>query len=121
VSDVVILVVAAGFALMGAYALAAPAAILAPFGVAIETPDARSEVRAVYGGFGLAVAGVLGWAAASSGDLREGVVVAVAIALAGMAFGRLASRAFERPAGFYPVWAFFWIEVASAAALLAAA
>jgi Domain of unknown function (DUF4345) len=119
--DVVVWVVAALFAAMGAAALAAPARILEPFGVALETPDGRSEVRAVYGGFGLAVAGLLGVAAAGGGDARKGILVAVGVALAGMAFGRLVSRVFERPSGFYPVWLFFWVEVVGAAALIAAA
>jgi hypothetical protein len=46
--------------------------------------------------------------------------VAVACALAGMAAGRLLSAARERPTGIHPVWTYFAIEVASAAALLVA-
>ncbi|WP_280366054.1 DUF4345 family protein [Nocardia abscessus] len=38
---------------MGAYALAAPAALIRPFGVRLTEPSARYEVRAVYGGFGV--------------------------------------------------------------------
>jgi len=121
VTDAVVWVVAALFAVMGAAALASPARILEPFGVSPDTPDMRSEVRAVYGGFGLAVAALLGVAAAGGGDAREGVLVAVGVALGGMAFGRLVSRAVERPSGFYPVWLFFWVEVVGAAALIAAA
>ena len=120
-ADAVVWVVAVGFAAMGAYALAAPRAVLAQFGVPVETPDGRSEVRAVYGGFGLAVGGLLGVAAAAGGDAREGIVLAVGVALAGMAFGRLVSRGVERPSGFFPVWLYFWIEVAGAVALIAAA
>jgi hypothetical protein len=37
----------------------------------------RSEVRAVYGGFGLAIAGVLAYAAIADGDLRTGVLITV--------------------------------------------
>ncbi|WP_342217371.1 DUF4345 family protein [Nocardia flavorosea] len=40
---------------MGLYALAAPARLVRPFGIAVGTTPGRSEVRAVYGGFGLAV------------------------------------------------------------------
>ena len=119
--DVVVWIVAVGFAAMGVYALAAPAAILEPFGVTVGTPEGRTEVRAVYGGFGLAVAALLGVAAVDGGDAREGILVAVAVALAGMAFGRLASRVFERPSGFFPVWLFFWVEVVGAVALIWAA
>jgi hypothetical protein len=120
-SDAVVWAVAGLFAGMGVYALVVPAAILAPFGVPVESPDGRAEVRAVYGGFGIAVAALLGVAAAGGGDAREGILVAVGVALAGMAFGRLAARAFERPSGFYPVWFYFWVEVVGAAALIAAA
>jgi hypothetical protein len=120
-ADVAIWAIAAAFAGMGLYALVAPAAVLAQFGVTVETPDGRSEVRAVYGGFGLAVAGVLGAAAAGSGGVREGILVTVGFALAGMAAGRLASRLADRPASLFPVWTYFAIEVAAAAILLWAA
>jgi uncharacterized protein DUF4345 len=121
VPDAVVWIVAAGFAGMGLYALSAPAAVLALFGVDVGTPDGRAEVRAVYGGFGVAMAGLLAVAAASDGSAREGILVAVGFALAGMAGGRLVARLAERPSGFYPVWLFFWVEVVGAAALLAAA
>jgi Domain of unknown function (DUF4345) len=120
-ADAAVWIVAVLFAAMGGYALATPAAVLGQFGVAVETPDGRAEVRAVYGGFGLAVAGLLGVAAASGGDAREGIVLAVGVALGGMALGRLVSRAFERPSGFFPVWLYFWVEVVGAVVLIAAA
>jgi hypothetical protein len=111
--------VAAGFALMGLAALIRPADVLGQFGVAVETPDGRNEVRAVYGGFGLAVAGALAVAALGDPSTADGIVVAVAVSLAGMAAGRLLSAARERPTGLYPVWTYFAIEVVSAAALIA--
>jgi hypothetical protein len=73
------------------YALAAPAALVRPFGIALAESASRSEVRAVYGGFGLAIAGVLGYAAIADGEVRQGVLITVAAALAGMALGRLAA------------------------------
>src|SRR5213596_2010060 len=100
--DAVVYATAALFAAMGVYALAAPAAVLATFGVDVGTPDGRAEVRAVYGGFGLAVAALLAVAAADGGSAREGILVAVGFALAGMAAGRLVARVSERPSGFYP-------------------
>jgi hypothetical protein len=121
VPDAAVWVVAALFAAMGVFSLAAPVQVLAQFGVSVDTPDGRAEVRAVYGGFGLAVAALLGVAAAGGGDARRGILVAVGVALAGMAFGRLAARAVERPSGFYPVWLFFWVEVVGAAVLISAA
>lgn len=118
-SDAVVLVVAAGFALMGAGALVRPADVLGQFGVAVETAEGRNEVRAVYGGFGLALAGVMAVAALGDSGIREGVVLAAACALGGMAAGRLISATLERPRGLHPVWTYFAIEVVSAGALVA--
>ncbi len=88
-------VVAAFFAGMGLVALVRPAFIWAPFGVAPTTPAARSEVRAVYGGFGLAIAALLVLSDDAAADFRDGVLVAVAVSLFGMAAGRLASACVE--------------------------
>jgi hypothetical protein len=106
---------------LGVVTMAVPARALAPFGVALTGPDARNEVRAVYGGFGLAMGVLLALAAWDVGPLRPGAVWAVAVALAGMAFGRLVGRLIERPTAFYPVWFYFWVEAVAAAALLFAA
>ena len=102
---------------MGGSALARPAALIRPFGITLPIPESRAEVRAVYGGFGLAIAGVLALAAADPG-LRDGILVTVAAALGGMAFGRLVSGVVDRPEAFYPNWFYFIVEVVAAAALL---
>ncbi|MFB1296469.1 DUF4345 domain-containing protein [Mycobacterium sp. pW049] len=107
------------FAGMGIYAFAAPGRLVAPFGVTLGSATARSEVRAVYGGFGLAVAVVLLLALADP-TLRRGIVVTVAAALAGMASGRLMS-AVDGRTPFYPNWFYFLVETAAAAALFAVA
>jgi hypothetical protein len=119
--DVAVYVVAVFFAAMGVYALAVPVRVLDAFGVRVETPDGRNEVRAVYGGFGLAVAGLLAAAAAGLAPAPEGVLLAVGFGTAGMAAGRLVGRLVERPRALYPVWLYFWVEVAIAAVLVAAA
>ncbi len=119
-SDVVVLFVALGFAAMGAGALARPALVLAQFGVAVDTPEGRNEVRTVYGGFGLAIGALLAVAALGDPATADGILVAIAVALGGMAAGRLFSAALERPASAYPVWVYFAIEVGAAAALLGA-
>jgi hypothetical protein len=113
------LVVAIGFAGMGVAALVRPAFIWAPFGVEPSTPEARSEVRAVYGGFGIAIAALLVLTDDSAG-LRGGVLVAVAVSLLGMATGRVVSALVEprtllRSPGF-----FLLVEVGLAALTLAA-
>jgi len=119
VSDAVVLVVAAAFAAMGVGAMARPGLVLAQFGVAVDTVDGRNEVRAVYGGFGLAIGALLAVAALADPATADGIVVAVAVALGGMAVGRLIGSAVERPTSAYPVWVYFAIELSAAAALVA--
>ncbi|MEU2039931.1 DUF4345 domain-containing protein [Nocardia niwae] len=106
---------------MGVYALAAPAALIRPFGIRLTESSARYEVRAVYGGFGLAMAAVLTVAALDLGSLRGGIMAAVGAALAGMAFGRVVSAVLDERAAFYPTWFYCVVEVGGAAALLLAA
>jgi len=118
--DILVLLIAAGFAAMGLAAIMRPYDILAQFGVEVDTIEGRNEVRAVYGGFGLAIAAILAVAVLGDPDTRDGILVAVSIALFGMAGGRLASAALERPRSAYPVWVFFAIEVVSGIVLLAA-
>lgn len=114
----VLLGVAVLFAVMGAYGLAAPAALVRPFAIVLSGPAARAEVRAVYGGFGLAIAVVSTLAALDLGGIRTGAVTTVAVALLGMAGGRLVARVTEPPGGFYPIWFYFWVECGTAALLL---
>ena len=116
-----LVLVAVFFLAMGVYALVAPAALARPFGIVVDSPQARSEIRAVYGGFGVAVAGVLAVAAADVGGLRTGIAVTVAVALAGMAVGRVVSRLADKATAFYPIWFYFCVEVVAAALLLSAA
>ena len=117
----VIAVTAVFFLGMGLYALAAPAALIRPFGVTPETPTSRSEIRAVYGGFGLAIAAVLVYAAWRGGDVGKGILITVGIALAGMALGRVASAVVDDWTPFYPNWLYGIVEVVAAAALFAVA
>ena len=113
----VIAVIGVFFAGMGCFALAAPAAIIRPFGITLGGAAARSEVRGVYGGFGLAIAGVLGYAAVAGDDVRTGIVITVGAALAGMAFGRLVSAVLDDRTAFYPNWFYCLVEALAAAAL----
>ena len=113
----VIILAAVFFLGMGLFALARPAALIRPFGITLPIPESRAEVRAVYGGFGLAIAGVLALAA-SGHPARDGILITVAAALGGMAFGRLVSGLIDRPMAFYPNWFYFLVEAVGAAALL---
>lgn len=112
-------VVAVFFAGMGLAALVRPAFIWAPFGVAPTTPESRNEVRAVYGGFGLAIAALLFWADSETADFRDGVLVSIAIALFGMAAGRVLS-AFVEPKALLGFPGFFLLVEAGLGGLLLA-
>jgi len=98
--NLAVIIIAIFMAVMGVAALARPAVIWAPFGVEPTTPGARSEVRAVYGGFGLAIAAVLLFAAGvigggASAGVRDGILLTVAASLFGMAAGRVVSALVE--------------------------
>jgi uncharacterized membrane protein YeaQ/YmgE (transglycosylase-associated protein family) len=116
-----VIVVAAVFFLgMGIFALVRPATLIRPFGITLPIPESRAEVRAVYGGFGLAIAGMLALAATGH-SAREGILITVAAALGGMALGRLISGVVDRPKAFYPNWFYFIVEIVAGTALLWAA
>ncbi len=113
-----IVAVAVGFGVMGLVGLARPERILGYFGMGPLTSGMRNEVRAVYGGFGLSVAGLL-IAALEIPSLREGILISLAVAVGGMALGRCVSLALERPEGRWPV-VFLGMEVIMAIALVEA-
>ena len=120
-AEFLIIVVALFFAGMGAYGLAVPDRLVAPFRLVADSATARAEVRAVYGGFGVAVAGLLFFAAFDAYGIRSVAAVTVAVALLGMAFGRIVSAVADRPTRFYPVWFYFVVELVLAGLLLSAA
>jgi Domain of unknown function (DUF4345) len=106
--------VAAAFAAMGVVALARPAHVVRYFGVVEITADLRNEIRAVHGGFGIAVAIACVWTAGS--DLESGTRFAIGSALFGMAGGRLVSFCVECT-GHWPV-IFCVIEIVGGLALV---
>jgi len=112
--------VAVFFLGMGLYALIAPDWMIRPFGVTLPRPESRAEVRAVYGGFGLAIAGMLTYAALNPSVVHP-ILITVAVALVGMAVGRLISAVVDERTAFYPNWFYFLVEVVLAAALVLAA
>jgi len=103
---------------MALVAFASPATVVAYFGIAELSVDGRNEVRAVYGGFGLVVAGLVA-VAPYWPRFGPGILLTIALSLFGMALGRVISRTVDGGAGFYP-WLFFVIEVAGGGALIAA-
>jgi hypothetical protein len=110
------------YAGLGVAALITPDRVPRTFGITTSTPASRTEVRAVYGGFGVALAAVLAATPWIAPAVASGVHLAVAIATLGMAAGRLAGALLERPipSPFYPTW--FWLvaELAVGGALLVA-
>ncbi len=100
---------------MGLSALIKPQFVVSFVKLVPETVDARNEIRAVYGGFGIAVSGLLVYAAYVP-SIKTGVLLSVAVSLLGMALGRVVSLAIERP-GYWPI-CFIFMESGLAALLL---
>lgn len=117
----VIAVMAVFFFAMGAFALVSPHATVRPFGITLPEPASRSEVRAVYGGYGVATGAILTVAAFDPGFHRSGITITVAVALARMAVGRLVSAVVDKRTAFYPNWFYFGVETVGATALLTTA
>lgn len=110
--------VAVLFIVMALVAFVAPGSVVAYFGTTELSLDGRNEVRAVYGGFALAIAALVA-VAPFWPRFGPGILLTVAGALFGMAFGRAVSRAIDGGAGFYP-WLFFAIEIAVGTVLIGA-
>ncbi len=113
--DIVAAFGATCFAFMGCAALVAPARITEQFDIPDLSAAGRNEVRAVYGGFGLAMAALLALTIFAPA-LRVGIFVTVAGALAGMAAGRFASALIDRAIGRLSVF-YLCVEAAGAALL----
>jgi hypothetical protein len=118
-ASVLVTGVALFFLGMGVVALAHPERIVGYFGTRELTVDGRNEVRAVYGGFGIVVAGLLAFTLTDTA-LAAGILVTIGVSLIGMALGRIVSRLIDGTTGFYPAL-FFGVELGLAAALLFAA
>jgi hypothetical protein len=117
--DLPVLIAIAGFTVMGIGAIAKPALVTAQFGILELTPAGRNEVRAVYGGFGVCMALAL-LVALRQAELRDGVLFTVALALGGMAAGRVVSAAVDRGIDRAPL-GYLCLEVIVAVMLLAVA
>jgi hypothetical protein len=93
ISKLCVIFVALGFTLMGIMGLVDPEGTLAYLSAGPLGENMRNEVRGVYGGLGLAVAGLLVY------SIRDGVAIGLATGIrigmagitAGIALGRLVS------------------------------
>lgn len=107
---------AALFAVMGVGALVVPDRVTEQFGIPPLSIAGRNEVRAVYGGFGIAMAAML-IVASTSTDLRLGVCLTIGVALIGMAVGRLVSAVIDRSLPSRPLM-YLVVELLAAAVIL---
>lgn len=92
------------FAAMGSLALVKPVWITRYFGLTQLPMAMQHEVRAVYGGFGWAMAAALGlvyWEILHTAHV--GIVLTISLALLGMAAGRLVSFATTFSMPLFPV------------------
>lgn len=106
------------YALIGLAALLRPDSLLEGFGIFAATPDSRNEIRAVYGGLPLAVAGLLTFSMTGT-PLAGGILAALALVSAGMAAGRLVSAVIDWRLGRYPA-IFMVLELIVAGLIVAA-
>lgn len=116
IADLPCVIVALAFALMGLGSLLAPVRVTAQFGIPALDVDGRNEVRAVYGGFGLAMALAL-VLALQMPALRGGICLTIGAALFGMAAGRLVSALIDRGIGRWPL-RYLGIEIAAGLVVL---
>ncbi len=89
------------FGVIGLAALTRPKTLLRGFSIEAIAPESRNEIRAVYGGFPLAVAGLLLFSLTRP-DLSNGILLALAICSVGMALGRIVSALTDRKLGLHP-------------------
>jgi hypothetical protein len=99
------------YSAIGAAGFLAPDRIPEAFGGEAATPDARTEVRAVYGGIPTVIAGLV------ITRPRQSALPAAALS-AGMALGRLAGMRLEKQSS-QATRFFLGVEIALALALLA--
>jgi hypothetical protein len=105
--------------LMGLGAIIVPIRVTRQFDILELTAAGRNEVRSVHGGFGVAMA-VMFALALSRPELRSGVCLTAAAALAGMAGGRLLSALIDRQIGHSPLF-YLCLEAVVASLLFYAA
>jgi hypothetical protein len=94
---------------LGLRAFIQPKNLLADFGIFATKDVSRNEIRAVYGGFPIAVSSLLLFSLVSP-NYADGILLAVSISSLGMALGRLISAVIDRTLGRIPA-IFVCIEI----------
>jgi Domain of unknown function (DUF4345) len=101
------------FGMIGVSAMIRPRNLLRGFSIEAHEAESRNEIRAVYGGFPMAVAALLMFSLKRP-DLSDGILFTLAISSAGMALGRIVSVLIDRKLGRYPAtYIFLELVVAS--------
>lgn len=111
--------VALFFASFSFWALWAPAHFARIVGLDAASPMGRNEVRAVYGGFGIAMIALCILAFSQWSAHRTGLLLALALAVGGMALGRAGAVLLSRRLP--PMAAFALAAESGSVALLLAA
>lgn len=119
IASLLVIAVAVFFLGMGFVALWRPAVVLGLFDTAVITSEGRNEVRAVYGGYGVAMGLLLAGSLATPAAFRTGILLCFAVAVLGTAIGRLVSFGIDGRTGFYPLL-FLGIEAVLFVSLLGA-
>ena len=105
VGTIGVIIAALFFAAIGLTAMIRPHNLLEGFSIETKALDSRNEMRGVYGGFPLAVSGLLLFSLTRS-DLSNGILVALCACSAAMAAGRIISAVIDRAIGKTPLlWA----------------
>ena len=110
------LLLAGAYGAIGVGAAVRPGLVPAVFGGTAGTPEARTEVRAVYAGIPLALAVAVVRASTAAPAHRDGVLSVVRDASAGMALARLGGAVLARRLRPWPTGAFLVLEAALAVA-----
>ncbi len=113
-SDFLLFAPAIFFLGMGCLGLFLPQFISSLFDVKLDSVNGRNEVRAVYGGFGIALTLAI-FFAIKQPHLRRGISFCLSLSMFGMAFGRLVSSCIEQPGAI--CWVFVVVECLLATAI----
>lgn len=91
---------AAVFVGFGIWGLVSPVAMVTEFGIELENPDAKTMIRASYGGFLIGEGALFGWCAMAAKRWRFGLT-AIVLLTTPILLSRLFGMAFDGSASIY--------------------